>query len=187
MSVFTGILEGKRLELLSKMVAKAKVIAVLVNPTSPQSQASADAAHSAGSAIGRQVVILKASNERDFEGVFAAILEHQAGALLVGSDVFFNGRRDQLVALAARHAVPAMYEFREFADAGGLMSYGTNLAEIYRQAGIYVGQILKGAKPADLPVVQPTKFEFVINLKTAKALGLTVPPDLLILADDVVD
>jgi ABC-type uncharacterized transport system substrate-binding protein len=184
-SIFTGVLEGKRLELLSEMVPKATVVAVLLNPINPQSQSYEDVAQSAASAIGRQVAILKASSEADFEGVFAAILERRIGALLVGSDIFFNGRRDQLVALAARYAVPAMYEFREFADAGGLMSYGTNLAETYRQAGIYVGEILKGAKPADLPVVQSIKFELVINLKTAKALGLTVPPGLLIAADDV--
>lgn len=185
-SIFTGVLDGKRLELLSEMVPKATVVAVLLNPTNPQSQSYENAAQSAASAIGRQVAVLKASNEPDFEGVFAAISERRIGALLVGSDIFFNGRRDQLVALAARHAVPAMYEFREFADAGGLMSYGTSLAETYRQTGIYVGEILKGASPADLPVVQSTKFEFVINLKAAKELGLTVPPSLLIAADDVV-
>jgi putative ABC transport system substrate-binding protein len=185
-NIFTGVLDGKRLELLSEMVPKATVVAVLLNPTNPQSQSYEDAAQSAASAIGRQVAVLKASNEPDFEGAFAAISERRIGALLVGSDIFFNGRRDQLVALAARHAVPAMYEFREFADAGGLMSYGTSLAETYRQTGIYVGEILKGASPADLPVVQSTKFEFVINLKAAKELGLTVPPSLLIAADDVV-
>jgi putative ABC transport system substrate-binding protein len=183
-SIFTGILEGKRLGLLSEMVPKATVIAVLLNPKNPQLQSYTDASQSAASTLGRQVAILEASNEGDFEGVFTSISERRIGALLVGSDVFFNGRRDQLVALAARYAVPAMYEFREFAEAGGLMSYGTNLAETYRQLGIYVGEILKGAKPADLPVVQSTKFELVINLKTAKALGLTVPPGLLIAADD---
>jgi putative tryptophan/tyrosine transport system substrate-binding protein len=185
-SIFAGILEGKRLELLGVMVPKATTIAVLINPTTRQSQSYVEAAQTAASALGRQIAILMASNESDFEGVFAAISERRIGALLVGTDIFFNGRRDQLVELAARHAVPAMYEFREFVDAGGLMSYGTSLAETYRQAGIYVGEILKGAKPADLPVVQSTKFEFVINLKTAKALGLTVPPGLLTTADDFV-
>jgi ABC-type uncharacterized transport system substrate-binding protein len=184
-SIFTGILEGKRLELLSEMVPKATAIAVLLNPKNPQLQSYTDASQSAASTLGRQVAILEASIEGDFEGVFTTISERRIGALLVGSDIFFNGRRDQLVALAARYAVPAMYEFREFAEAGGLMSYGTNLAETYRQLGIYVGEILKGAKPADLPVVQSTKFELVINLKTAKELGLTVPPGLLIAADDV--
>jgi ABC-type uncharacterized transport system substrate-binding protein len=185
-SIFTGVLEGKRLALLSQMVPKVMVIAFLVNPTSPQSQSYEAEAQAAASTIGRQVSILKASNESDFEGVFAEISERRVGALLVASDIFFNGRRNQLIALAARHAVPAMYEFREFADAGGLMSYGTSLAETYRQVGIYVGEVLQGVKPADLPVVQSTKFELVINLKAAKELGLTVPPGLLITADDVV-
>ena len=185
-SIFTGVLEGKRLALLSQMVPKVMVIAFLVNPTSPQSQSYEAEAQAAASAIGRQISILKASNESDFEGVFAEISERRVGALLVASDIFFNGRRNQLIALAARHAVPAMYEFREFADAGGLMSYGTSLAETYRQVGIYVGEVLQGVKPADLPVVQSTKFELVINLKAAKELGLTVPPGLLITADDVV-
>jgi putative ABC transport system substrate-binding protein len=186
-NVFTGVMEGKRLGFLTEMLPRVTLIAVLVNPTNLQTEASAKEIQTAAAAIGRQVIILNANNERDIDAAFAAIMERRAGALLVGNDIFFNSRRDQIVDLAARNKLPAIYEFREFVDAGGLMSYGTNLTDIYRQAGNYVGKILKGTKPTELPVMQSTKFELVINLKTAKALGLTLPSGLLSIVDDVIE
>ena len=157
----TSLLGPKRLELLHEMVPKAAV-------------------------IGLQLHVLRASTEPDLDTAFATFIKQQVGALLIGNDAFFNSRREYLVALAARHAMPTIYSFREFAVAGGLMSYAPSLVDAYRQAGLYTGKILKGAKPADLPVLRPMKFEFAINLKTAKALGLTIPPSLLVLADEVI-
>jgi len=185
--VFQQVLEGKRLGLLRELVPAAALIAVLLNPTSASFQTQLRGVQEAARAIGQRLNILSASTGRDIDAAFAAAIGSRAGALLVGSDAFFDTRLDQIVALAARHAIPGMYEGRAFALAGGLASYGTSLVDAYRQVGIYTARVLKGEKPADLPVVQPTHFEFVINLKTAKALGLAVPPALSALADEILE
>jgi len=185
--IFQQVLEGKRLGLLHELVPAAALIAVLLNPTNANFQTQLRGVQDAARALGQQVSILSATTERDIDVAFATVTESRAGALLVGSDPFFNSERDQVIALAARHAIPAIYEGREFATAGGLASYGTSLADAYRQAGIYTGRILRGDKPADLPVAQPAKFEFVINLKTAKALGLDVPSGVSASADEIIE
>ena len=186
-SILTGELSPKRLALLSELVPQAKVIALLVNPNSPIAKRIIGDVQEAARAKGVQLSVLNASTEGEIAAAFAAPVQLQAGALVVGNDPFFNNRREHLVALASRHAVPAIYEWREFAVAGGLISYGTSLTSVYRQHGGYTGKILKGAKPADLPVQQPTTFELVVNLKTAAALGLTVPQSLLARADEVIE
>jgi len=181
-------LEPKRLDLLSELVPQARVIALLVNPNdAPLAERTIRDVQEAARTNARQLQILKAGTEREIDAVFATIAQLQIGAVFVGADPFFSSRREQLVALAAQYAVPAFYEWREFAAAGGLISYGPSITAAYRQVGIYTAKILNGAKPADLPVQQPTKFELVINLKTAKALGLTVPPAILARADEVIE
>ena len=182
-----GELVRKLLELLSEIVPQASVIALLVNPNNPNTERMITDVQEAARAKGLQLPILKAGTERELDSAFATLIQLQAGALIVGGDPFFSNRREQLVALASRQAVPAIYQFREFATVGGLISYGASNPALYRQAGNYAGRILKGAKPADLPVQQPTRFELVINLNSAKALGLTVPPSMLDLADEVIE
>lgn len=177
----------KRLELLSELVPQAKVIALLVNPHNPNTELIMRDVPKAARVKGVQLDILKASTETEIDGAFASLLQLQAGALIVGTDAFFFQRRAQLVALASRHAIPAIYDAREFVAAGGLISYGPSLTGTYRQAGIYAGRILKGGKPADLPVEQPTTFELVINVKTTKALGLAVPQSLLASVNEVIE
>jgi putative ABC transport system substrate-binding protein len=186
-SQFSTALEGKRLELLHELVPNVVVIAMLVNPNFPGTDSITNDMQVAARALGLKLNVLNASSEHGFDTAVASVVQLGAGALVVASDPFFISRRDQLVTLVAHHAVPAIYQFREFAAAGGLASYGTSLADGYRQVGIYVGRILNGAKPGELPVMQPTKFEFVINLKTAKALGLQIPDKLLALADEVIE
>jgi putative ABC transport system substrate-binding protein len=186
-SIMTGELMLKRLELLSEVVPQARVIALLVNPNNASNERIMKLVQEAGPAKGVQVRVLKAGTESDIDVAFTNLTQLQATALLIGPDPFLFSRREQLVALAARHAVPAIYEWREFAAAGGLISYGTSLADMYRQAGTYVGRVLAGTKPADLPVQRPAKFELVVNLNTAKALGLTVPPSILARADEVIE
>ena len=184
---FTTWLEAKRLGLLHEMVPKATTIAVLVNPNFSSAESQLRDVQEAAPRLGVQLVVVRANVESDFDAAFATLVQPRAGALLVCASPFFNARRQQLVVLAARHAVPAIYEWRDFAEAGGLMSYGTILADAYRQVGVYAGRVLKGAKPADLPVVQATRFEFVINLSTAKALGIEVPPALSARANEVIE
>jgi putative ABC transport system substrate-binding protein len=186
-SIQVGELMPKRLELLSELVPRAGVIALLVNPNTASAGKMIRDVQEAARAKRMQLEILKAGTEGEIETAFASLVQLGAGALVVGADPVFNSWREQLVALASRHAVPAIYEWREFVTAGGLITYGPSLTVVNRQAGIYAGKILKGAKPADLPVERPTKFELVINLKTAEALGLTVPQSILIRADEVIE
>jgi len=180
-------LAPKRFELLSEMVPQAGLIALLVNPNNVQTDSVIKGLGEAARAKAMQLQILKASTEAEIDAAFYTLMQLHAGALVVGPDPFLNNRREQLVALAARHTVPAIYEWRESVAAGGLISYGPSLSGAFRQLGIYAGKILKGASPADLPVEQPTKFELVINLQTAKALGLTIPPSILARADEVIE
>jgi len=188
MSLFYAQLGVKRLSLLRELLlSNADVVAFLVNTSTVEGSSQLPNVLAAARDAGQQVIILNAGTEREIDAGFATLIERRAGALLVGSEPFFTFRRAQIITLAARHAIPAIYQGRGDAEAGGLMSYGASITDMYRNAGAYVGRILKGAKPADLPVQQPTKFEFVINLKTAKALGLTVPPTLLALADEVIE
>ena len=184
---FSDVLDAKRLELLHELVPNVGLIALLVNPNNTRVEAQLRDTQEAAARLGIRLIVLNASNEPEIDTSFAILVREGARALLVASDAFFCSRHNQLVALAAHHAVPAIYQLREFTAAGGLMSYGANLAEAYHQAGVYTGRILKGEKPADLPVIQSTKFELVINLKTAKALGVAVSNAMQLLADEVIE
>jgi putative ABC transport system substrate-binding protein len=184
---FVTQMEGKRLGLLHELVPTAALMGVLLNPHNTPFEFQLKDVQEAACSIGQEIHVLHASNEQDIHAAFRGFVRMRVQALLVGGDPFFNGRREQLVTLAAHYAIPAIYELREYVTAGGLMSYGTDLPDTYRQIGIYVARVLKGEKPADLPVVQPTKFQFVINLKTAKELGLEVPPTLSARADEVIE
>jgi putative ABC transport system substrate-binding protein len=186
-TLLTSLLTAKRLEILREVVPKASVIGVLLNPDGATAQEQLEEVEKAARALDQRVEILNAGSEREIDTAFATITEKKIGALIVGADPFFVVRTDQLVGLAARHAIPAIYEWREFAEAGGLMSYGSDRSEAYRQVGKYAGRILKGEKPADLPVMQVTKIDFVLNLKTARALGLTISLPLLGRADEVLE
>ena len=177
----------KRFELLSELVPQARVIALLVNPNSSYAERMIRDVQQAALAKGVQLPVLKAATDSEVDAAFTSLVQLHAGALVIGNDPFFDSRSEQIVALASRHAVPAIYGWRDFPVSGGLISYGPSLAVAYRQVGIYAGKILKGAKPADLPVEQPTKFDLVINLKTAKGLGLTVPQSFLARADEVIE
>jgi putative ABC transport system substrate-binding protein len=186
-SGLTNTLEAKRLGLLHELVPEATTVGVLLNPNFPQFDNQLKEAKQAGEALRLEMHILRANTDSELEGAFATVPQRRIAALAVAADPFFDTRRDKLAGLAARYRVPTMYQFREYAEVGGLMSYGINFADVYREAGVYAGRILKGAKPEDLPVLQPTKFELVINLTTAKTLGLTIPPTLLARADEVIE
>jgi putative tryptophan/tyrosine transport system substrate-binding protein len=187
-NLFTHAVDAKKLELLGKLVPGAATIAFLVNPNNPATEGKAKELQEAATALGRRLHVLLAGTDIEIGAAFSTLVEVRSGGLIVSADPFFDDtRRNQIVALAARHDLPAIYGQREYAVDGGLMSYGTSLADAFQQVGVYAGKILKGAQPADLPVVQPTRFEFVINLKTAKTLGLEFPPTLLALADEVIE
>jgi putative ABC transport system substrate-binding protein len=186
-SLLGSVLEGKRLELLHEMVPGVSPIGVLLNPKYPDFDLELHELQEAAIVIKRQIIVARASTETEIEAAFTTITQQTASALLLGQDPFFNSQRDRLVALAAHFKLPAIYYQREYAEIGGLFSYGTNFSEGYRQAGVYVGKLLKGAKISDLPILQPTKYELVMNLRTAKVLGLAVPSSLLALADEVIE
>jgi putative ABC transport system substrate-binding protein len=186
-SFFTNQLFPKRLQLLHEIVPKPATLALLVNPDNPNAEPDSEDARTAAVALGRELLVLTANTGRGIGDAFLSLVQRQVGALIVGVDGLFFNRRDQIFALATRYAIPAMYERREYPETGGLMSYGTNWQEQDRQCGIYVARILKGEKPADLPVLQATKFEFVLNLRIAKVLDLTIPPGVLAIADEVIE
>ena len=186
-SLLTTVPEAKRLGLLYELVPNAALIGVLINPNYQGAEAQSREVQDAARAIDRPIEIAMAGNDRQLEAAFGTLVQQHADALLVGADPFFGTRRDRIIALAAQFKLPAMYQFRDYPVAGGLMSYGINITDGYRQVGVYTGQVLKGAKPADLPIHQSIKFEFIINLKSAKALGLQIPDKLIALADEVIE
>ena len=186
-TLFTSTVAAKRLQLLHELLPATTTFAFIVNPSNTRADSDIQEMETAARAFGQQIIVAKAGTHRDLEIAFATLAQHQIQALVIGGDPFFNSQAQQLVALATHYAISTIYPLHEFTAVGGLMSYGSSVSEAYRQAGIYAGRILKGAKPSDLPVMQPTKFELVINLKTAKALGLTVPQSLLATADEVIE
>ena len=186
-TLLTNELEPKRLGLLRDLVPQASVFGVLVNPKFPPAARELQDLEEAARTVSQSLFVANASNDAELESSLASLLQQRISGLLVNPDPYFDTRRERITAFAAQHRLPAMYQFREYAAAGGLISYGPSITDSYRQAGVYVGRILKGAKPAELPVVQPTKFELVINLKSAKALGLTMPNTVLIRADEVIE
>ena len=186
-TMFAGPLGAKRLELLRELIPKASLIAIMVNPNNPNAEPDTADVEAAARTVGQNILVVSPSSDEEIDEAFVKLTQARASALMVDPDPLFIGQRAKIVALAARYAVPTLYYAREYPDSRGLISYGANFAAMYRQGGNYVGRILKGEKPGDLPVIQPTKFELVINLKTTKALGLTVPPTLLALADEVIE
>ncbi len=187
LALLTIELDAKRLDLLREMLPAAEVIGALIDVSRPEAPAQLKSLEAAAQAVGRKLVVANAGNEGDLDAAFASLVEQHAAAVLVAASPLFTSRRDHLIAVATHHALPTMFQFREFTAAGGLVSYGASLAEAYRQTGVYVGRILRGEKPSELPVMQPTKFELVINLKTAAALGLIIPPGVLAIADEVIE
>jgi putative ABC transport system substrate-binding protein len=186
-TALVDLLAAKRLELIRDLISTATLIGILINRTNASARAYVKEIQEAANVVGQQIEILDVGSEDEMDTAFATLARLHASALLVVSDNFFVSRREKLVQLAARYVIPTIYENRDFTMAGGLMSYGASLVDVYRQVGVYVGLILKGTKPADLPVLQPTKFELVINVKTARAFGLTIPPSLLARADEVIE
>jgi putative tryptophan/tyrosine transport system substrate-binding protein len=186
-ALLTSVLVKKRLELVRQLVPTAAVITVLANPNSPEAESQLTDVQLAAGSLGQEIHVVNAASDGDFDSVFATLSHQRSGAILVTTDPFFYSRRYRIVALSVRHAIPTIYDRREFATVGGLITYGANFLGAYRQIGIYTGRVLKGTKPAELPVMQPTNFELVINLATAKAIGLTVPPTLLARADEVIE
>jgi putative ABC transport system substrate-binding protein len=187
LALLTIELDAKRLDLLREMLPAAEVIGALIDVSRPEAPAQLKSLEAAAQTVGRKLVVANAGNEGDLDAAFASLVEQHAAAVLVAASPLFTSRRDHLIAVATHHALPTMFQFREFTAAGGLVSYGASLVEAYRQTGVYVGRILRGEKPSDLPVMQPTKFELVINLKTARALGLIIPPGVLAIADEVIE
>ena len=186
-TLFSGVVLAKRLELLRELTPNSTTIAMFVNPNNPNAEVDTKDVQAAARDLGLQLHVFDAVKDGDVDAAFASLIKHNANALVVGADPFIDTQRHRIVALAAQHAVPAIYAWREFVHAGGLVSYGARLADAYREAASYTGRILRGAKPGDLPILQPSRFELVINLKTAKTLGLTVPPQLLARADEVIE
>jgi putative tryptophan/tyrosine transport system substrate-binding protein len=186
-TLLTSELEAKRLGMLHDLVPGAAIIGALLNQNAPQAMNQLQQLEEAARAIGQKISVLKVGNDAELDAAFTSLVEQKVGALLVAADPYFDTRRDRFIAFAQQNRLPTMYQVRDYAIAGGLISYGPSITDMYRQAGVYTGQILKGTKPADLPVLQPTKFEFVINLKTAKALGLVIPAGLISYADEVIE